>query len=142
MKKTSKRRYRSIDCSVDAQAYADEHPSKNPLNQLAQLVHKLAKEKGWWTGKKGAPEGKLLMMHTEIAEITEEYRRGRPMTEIRWEKDEHGQVKPEGVPVEAADLAIRLLDFCAKHKIDLARAIEIKHTFNSGRPYLHGGKKI
>jgi hypothetical protein len=81
-------------------------------------------------------------MHTELSEMIDEYRNGHRMTEVYFKNDKHGQAKPEGVPIEAADLAIRLFDFCFRHKIDLNAAIAIKHEFNSGRPYLHGGKKL
>ena len=35
-----------------------------------------------------------------------------------------------------------VIDFCTFHNIDLDRAVEMKHSFNAGRPYAHGGKKF
>ncbi len=43
---------------------------------------------------------------------------------------------------EAADIFIRLADFCAEFHIDLEHAVRIKHEFNKTRSIRHGGKKF
>jgi len=45
-------------------------------------------------------------------------------------KDGH---KPEGFPIEIADLVIRILQTCAYHGIDLDKYMEVKHTYNLTR---------
>ena len=70
-------------------------------------------------------------------EALEEYRNGRIPTEIYYDGD-----KPEGIPIELADVIIRILDYCGKEKIDIGQALNIKHEYNKTRPYKHGGKVI
>jgi hypothetical protein len=54
---------------------------------------------------------------------------------------EHGYVKkPEGVPVEIADIIIRALDFMHEMGIDVEETIRQKMQFNWTRPYRHGRK--
>lgn len=41
----------------------------------------------------------------------------------------------------AADVIIRVLDYCGYAGIDIDAAISQKHEYNKSRPYRHGGKK-
>jgi NTP pyrophosphatase (non-canonical NTP hydrolase) len=75
------------------------------------------------------------LLHSEISEAFEEYRNGYGLTEIRFEG-----TKPEGIPIELADVVIRLLDMCYQFEIPLAAAILEKIRYNKTRPYRHGGK--
>jgi len=50
--------------------------------------------------------------------------------------------KPEGIPIELADVVIRIFDLCGYYNIDLEHAIEEKMTYNKTRPHKHGGKRI
>lgn len=49
--------------------------------------------------------------------------------------------KPLGVASEAADIFIRLLDFCETWNIDLEDEYEKKMAYNRTRAVRHGGKK-
>ena len=42
---------------------------------------------------------------------------------------------------EIADELIRVLDKADAFNVDSARAVAVKHAFNTHRPVLHGGKK-
>lgn len=54
----------------------------------------------------------------------------------------HGYiVKPLGIPIELADVIIRILDTCAAYRIDIDQAMAIKMTFNETRAQRHGGKR-
>lgn len=75
------------------------------IEDFARDVHALATEKGWWD-KERPIEDTFVMLHCELSEAVEEYRNGHGMTEIYYSEDG----KPEGVPVELADVVIRLLD--------------------------------
>lgn len=110
------------------------------FSEMARKVHALAIEKGWWDIEfhhVGRTFGDLCsLLHTEVSEAYEDYRNGYGLTEIYYEADG----KPCGIPIEMADLVIRLLDNCQRFGIDIEAAIEEKHAFNQGRPYRHGGK--
>lgn len=109
------------------------------FNKLTRVLHSTAVEKGWWNPGKSVPE-QLVMMHSEISEALEEYR-----------KEDNGvhsfyysgaEEKPEGFGVELADLGIRMLDTCGAYDLDLLNFICKKALFNLTRSYRHGNKKV
>lgn len=106
------------------------------LNTAAHIIHKTAKEHGWWDGEPRELPEILMLAVSELAEALQEYRDMRAPHEIY-----HNGDKPEGVPIEIADCIIRLLDYCAYAKIDIENAIHTKHQYNITRPYRHGNKK-
>lgn len=97
-------------------------------------VHKNAEEKGWWDTPRSALECHMLMV-SELAEATEEARKGTESFYI--EKD-----KPEGELVELADVVIRVMDYCESKGWDLEGAMRMKHEYNKTRSHRHGGKKF
>lgn len=118
---------------------------KSTLNYWAVMVHKWSRKKGWWKRPQGDVSKKLLMMHTEISEMTEDLRNAdgiKDLNVIRWEYDKHNQLKPIGFASELADLFIRMADLAGKLDIDLAATVALKMRFNEDRPYQHGGKKL
>jgi len=80
----------------------------------------------------------ISLMHSELSEALEEFRSGRTVNEVWFNKESEPIGKPEGVPIELADTVIRIFDFCQHYKIDLSSAIKIKMEYNAKRPYLHG----
>jgi NTP pyrophosphatase (non-canonical NTP hydrolase) len=72
------------------------------------------------------------LMHTELAELVEGLLGGN-------KPDDHC---PELTYEEAemADLFIRAFHYCGEHGIDIGRALEIKHAYNTNRPDRHGDK--
>lgn len=74
----------------------------------------------------------LGLMHTELIELADGLLIGNP-------PDDHC---PELTYEEAeiADLFIRAFHYCGEHKIDLGRALQIKHAYNTKRPDRHGDK--
>jgi NTP pyrophosphatase (non-canonical NTP hydrolase) len=122
----------------------DDYGELSPTGPLApttirdwqKAIHVYAQSKGWWDPEKPRGFGEICaLFHTEVSEAFEEYRAGHPVTEV-YEKEN----KPEGVPVELADLVIRVLDYCQWAGIDLQTVMEKKHQYNLGRSYRHGGK--
>ncbi len=125
-----------------------EQGSLTNLNSFAEDVHELAIEKGWWSEEKSFGDI-IALCHSELSEALEEYRNGKPyiyfkeingfeVSEISVLNDE----KPEGIAIELADCIIRILDYCGNEGIDIEQAIQIKHNYNKGRQYKHGGKKL
>lgn len=104
--------------------------------------HDLARIKGWHTDpstgepidpRPRIPE-RIALIHSELSEALEEYRRGT----LGDYEGEGG--KPEGFAIELADAVIRLFDLCGALGIDLEDAVSRKHEYNRTRQYRHGGK--
>lgn len=145
------------------------------IRERQKQIHAWALSKGWWTPAFGANSSgesnpgtltvtnrdhlgvlaeKLLLITTEIAEATEEYRNGRALTSVYFTDPagaEHayqyrtaaGPVrKPEGFPTEIADAMIRLMDLGEACGIDLDDEIDRKMEYNETRAYRHGGKLL
>ena len=106
------------------------------INEFAQEVHQNAVTHGWWETERD-PAEIIALIHSEWSEALEEYRMGFGPDLIYPGKDG----KPEGIAVELADAMIRILDYCACTGIDIEEALKLKHAYNKGRPYRHGGKK-
>ena len=113
-----------------------------PFNEVAKAVHENAKDKGWWDDDRPFAEI-IALIHTEVSEAFEEYRKGHEPTEIYYALDPYDVriEKPEGIPIELADTIIRILDFCGRVGIDIDEAIRIKMAYNKTRPHRHGGKR-
>ena len=94
-------------------------------------------EKKGFHGKNKTFAEDCALFHSEISEALEEQRNGHPVTEIYF-----NGTKPEGVPIELADVLIRIADVSKTHGIDLVEAIRIKQEYNRSRPHLHGGKLL
>lgn len=112
-------------------ASKNNHPS---IPELIFKAHNNAIEKGWWEEDKSLGD-MIALMHSELSEALEDGRKGKGDTEIYYEGD-----KPCGIPIEFADLVIRVFDYCGAKGIDLEKAILEKMEFNKTRPHKHGKK--
>lgn len=131
------------------------------INELMADVHKTAVEHGWWDNTPSFADT-AVMCHAEISEAVDEYRNGMPMAYVmkrtcgecpdysagasymetdmtKWTPND----KPEGIAVEMADCLIRILDWFGAHpELDLEAILTAKHTYNKGRSYRHGNKRL
>ena len=103
-------------------------------DQVEELVHDMAKEKGWWRDKRN--DGELIaLMHSELSEALEGLRAGNPTSEKLGKPFTQAEE-------ELADLVIRLMDMAAARGWNIPEAILEKVQYNAERPYRHGGKKF
>lgn len=106
------------------------------LSELVIEAFETSKSKGFYD--KPRTFGDIIALcHSELSEALEEYR--------QWGGDYriyYNNSKPEGVPIELADVIIRIADFCGANKIDLEEAVREKLKYNKTRPYRHGDKVI
>jgi NTP pyrophosphatase (non-canonical NTP hydrolase) len=129
-------------CGDDCQSWiVDGKPCRKTvpmgINELCIEAHQTAIDKGWYEEPVSFPAA-IALMHSELSEALEEYRVGNMhFRSIHWRGG-----KPCGIPIELADVCIRIFDTCAYLGIDLEKAIETKMIFNNGRPVRHGGKLI
>lgn len=108
------------------------------ISSLAAAVHQSAKEHGWWEQERSFGD-MMVLIHSEVSEAIEEYRKGYEPHEIYYVD---GSSKPEGIPIELADVIIRVLDACAWYGIGIEAALAEKHSYNQKRPHRHGGKRL
>ena len=127
--------YGPLDSKDIASANSDS------LKQLAKRAHTIAKSKGWWNDYDSAPPKykpyivatKIALIGTEVSEMLEAARKNMFREEVV-------SGKPEGVPSEASDILIRLLDLCEKIGIDINGSTTHKMDYNETRPIKHGNK--
>ena len=103
------------------------------ISNLQKEIHKTAREKGFWDQQRNIGE-LIALCHSELSEALEEIRSGSEPDRIL----HHGYMKPEGFPIELADLIIRVLDMAEGLGIDLEKAIRIKIAYNKTRERKHG----
>lgn len=108
------------------------------ITEWQKVVHALALSKGWYS--KGSTFGDMLTnIHAELSEVWEHYRDHRTINAVFYNGDD---MKPCGIPIELADVVIRIMDLCEHYGIDLEDAMRLKHNYNKTRPIRHGGKRV
>lgn len=106
------------------------------IKEFQKQVHQNMIEHGWYEEQKNF--GDLISLcHCELSEAFEEYRKGKDFNEVYF-----NGLKPEGIPVELADVVIRIFDMCEYYGINLEEVIKLKYEYNKARPYKHGGKRV
>lgn len=107
---------------------------RDGIEALVRVAHGMARVKGWYDdGPRNFGEQAMLIV-SEVAEAVEESRDGRAMTEVYDGKNG----KPEGIPIELADVLIRVADLAGAHGMPLGVSVTRKLLFNATRPPKHG----
>ena len=103
------------------------------LNDAVKYCYDIAKTKGWHDEPRSALEIHALI-HTEIAEATEDVREGK----LHYYLDENK--KPSGEATELVDVVIRIFDHFGHQGWNFEDIFKAKCAFNKTRPYRHGKK--
>lgn len=106
------------------------------IKELVDQAYSNAKEKGFHGDMMNVGE-KLALIHSEVSEALEEYRRAGSNVQDLWTTADN---KPEGFVVELADAVIRIADLCGALQLDLEYAVQLKMAYNRSRPHKHGRK--
>ena len=78
------------------------------MRDIQSMANLIAHQHGWDDDMKEVDVPKFLTnTHAELSEAWEEYRSGVDLLEVRYEGEDG---KPEGFPVELADVIIRIAD--------------------------------
>ena len=108
------------------------------ITNWVKVCHRTAQDKGLWETDRSFP-AVCAMIHAEVSEAVEEWCvTGDPGIKIVSTGLVMG--KPIGVPVELADILIRVFDAAGHYGIDLEEALRQKVKFNETRPHRHGDK--
>lgn len=105
------------------------------ISELQNAAHQNSIDHGFWESDFNFGE-KMMLIVSEAVEAFEHWRDGQDPIEVFYGPGD----KPDGVPIELADIIIRVLDLAAYYNMDIERAIEVKMKYNASRPYRHGGK--
>ena len=109
------------------------------IAELQKVSHEIAVSKGWHEEPRTFGDF-IALIHSEASEALEAF---RTCGLEAWEEvDTEGDIKPEGVAIELADILIRVADFAAYLGLDLEQAVLKKQSYNKVRPYRHGGKRL
>jgi NTP pyrophosphatase (non-canonical NTP hydrolase) len=115
------------------------------IDQLADAAHENAKAKGFHDD--GLNDQQFLerhtnLLHEEVSELFSATRTGM----VHLPCDKAVKMADLGLPQltcaeeEYADIVIRVFDQCRRLGIDIQRAIQAKHGYNTTRERLHGKK--
>lgn len=117
------------------------------INETVIEVCAINAEKGWTMKFEDTPE-KIALMHSELSESLEEYRKGKTFDDFHPDNTEetifHYTVKgkPEGIGIEMVDCIIRIMHYFGGNRLDLAAMLRAKIDYNKTRSFRYGNKII
>lgn len=113
--------------------------------KLQHEAWRIAEKAGWHQGRELEFGEFIALCHSELSEALEIFRKVGNMgiPKIKHVKSEIvNAYRPEGIPIELADVIIRIFDYCEINGIRIHEAINVKNIFNEKRPHRHGNKII
>lgn len=155
-----------IDGRSPQEKMNDMIPDWNPdsIQYWQKKIMAWAESKGWNQNLAERSFGDwCTLLHTEISEAYEDHRNNFGFAEVYYERKgmpgttysefeknqlvssgeaELHEFKPCGIPIEMADLAIRLFHLAEYFDFDLAEVITQKMAYNEKRPFRHGNKRL
>ena len=109
--------------------YTSFEPWETAIEQMTERVFLINQHNGWFDEKRSFGDD-IALLHSEITEMYEAYRKDNWNTE------------KDSVQDEAADILIRLLDTCYRYGINLTQQFINKCEINAARGYKHGNKVV
>jgi len=114
------------------------------LNELCTAAHEHSREKGFWdavdaesdVGPRNAAAVHTLMLIGKVGLIMSEC--GEMVEAVRKPALDPHCPQFSNEAIEAADVFIRLADYCKAREIDLGEAVAAKMAYNATRPSMHG----
>jgi hypothetical protein len=105
------------------------------VDDLQRRLYEGERDAGWNPDNSLSEE--VAHLHEEVSEIFRAHR--LKQNEVTYDPETG---KPQGVPIECADVAIGLFYIAEREGFDLLEVIEIKHRYNLTRSYVDEGRQL
>lgn len=110
------------------------------MTDLQRRLYDGEKLAGWDPDNANTFAEEIAHLHEEVSEAFRAWRSTK--SAVITYADRHDDAKPEGVPVEFADVLIGMFYIAERWGFDLLEAVEIKHQWNLKRSYAAEGRRL
>lgn len=95
------------------------------IKSLIDDAYNIAKKNGMNKSNNLTATDYISSMHIDVNEILKWCISGKSLSEVSFDKNN----EPYGLPIDLADLVLKIGEFCGKYNIDLESAIETRLEF-------------